>query len=107
MSDEFLQALVTQVTTGLGGKVAMAPRLFLRELVDVMDRVDQHEGYDPARAYKLTLDEATLTTEELAAKRGQAVVEESEVESTEAAQDEGAEAKGKAARGRRGARIEG
>jgi hypothetical protein len=72
VSDRFIAALVGQVTAGFGGKVAVAPRLFLRELVDVLDRVDQHEGYDPAEHYRLSLDEGKLTAEELEAHKGEA-----------------------------------
>lgn len=72
VSDAFLQSLVRQVTTGFGGKVAIAPRLFLRELTDVLDRVDQHQDFDPVVHYKLKLDEARLDPEELAAARGDA-----------------------------------
>lgn len=70
VDDAFLTALVAQVTRGFGGKVALAPRLFLRELVDVMDRVDLHADYDPAQHYALALDDTKLTAEELAAKHG-------------------------------------
>jgi len=70
IDDRFLRALVAQVTAGFGGKVALAPRLFLRELIDVMDRVDIHEDYDPATHYRLELDDTKLTAEELAAKHG-------------------------------------
>ncbi|MDC0721693.1 BREX system ATP-binding protein BrxD [Nannocystis bainbridge] len=70
VDDRFLGALVTQITAGFGGKVALAPRLFLRELIDVMDRVDLHEQYAPAAHYKLELDDGKLTPEELAAKHG-------------------------------------
>ena len=70
VDDRFLAALVSQVTAGFGGKVTLAPRLFLRELVDVMDRVDLHEDYVPGEHYKLQLDDAKLTPEELAAKHG-------------------------------------
>jgi hypothetical protein len=66
---------VTQVTAGFGGKVALAPRMFLRELIDVMDRVDIHEAYDPREHYKLELDDGKLTAEELAAKHGRPVEE--------------------------------
>ena len=66
--DGFLRALVEQVTAGFGGKVALAPRLFLRELIDVMDRVDIHEDYEPEAHYKLELEDGKLTAEELAAK---------------------------------------
>lgn len=68
VDDRFLAALVDKVTAGFGDKVALAPRLFLRELVDVLDRVDQHQDYDPAQHYRLDLDDARLTPEELAAK---------------------------------------
>jgi hypothetical protein len=70
VDERFLGALVEHVTTGMGGKVDKVPRVFLRELVDVLDRVDQHPDYEPARQYKLDLDEANLTPEELAAKHG-------------------------------------
>lgn len=75
VSDTFLQGLVEKVTTGFGGKVTVAPRVFLRELVDVIDRVEQHEAYDPAAQYKLTLNGETLTAEEVAAKEGREVVD--------------------------------
>jgi hypothetical protein len=70
VDDAFLRRLVTQVTVGFGGKVSLAPRLFLRELIDVMDRVDIHEDYDPRTHYKLELEDGKLTPEELAAKHG-------------------------------------
>jgi len=70
-SDEFIRALTKKVATGFGGKVAVAPRIFLRELVDVLDKVDQYDTYDPAKQYDLKLDEAELTAEELAARRGE------------------------------------
>ncbi len=82
VGDAFLKGLVAQVTAGFGGKVALAPRLFLRELIDVLDRVDIHEAYDPKEHYKLELDDGKLTPEELAAKHGRPV-EEPEEEAAE------------------------
>lgn len=83
VDDRFLRALVGQVTAGFGGKVSLAPRLFLRELIDVMDRVDIHEEYDPVTHYHLELDDGKLTAEELAAKHGRPMEEvEQEVEDT-------------------------
>jgi Cdc6-like AAA superfamily ATPase len=84
VSDAFLRGLVTQVTAGFGGKVALAPRLFLRELIDVMDRVDIHAEYDPATHYKLELDDGKLTPEELAAKHGRSFEAADEPEPAEA-----------------------
>jgi hypothetical protein len=72
VDDGFLRALSQKVTTGFGGRVSVAPRTFLRELVDVLDKVDQHEAYDPAAHYELVLDDAALTAEELGAARGTA-----------------------------------
>jgi hypothetical protein len=63
VDDRFLTALVDQITTGFGGKVALAPRLFLRELIDILDRVDLHEDYRPADHYKLELEDNKLTPE--------------------------------------------
>jgi hypothetical protein len=74
--DAFLQALARKVTTGFGGKVSVAPRTFLRELVDILDRVDQHAEYDPATQYELRLDEAALSAQELEALHGPAPDEE-------------------------------
>ena len=73
VDERFLHALVSQVTSGFGGQVALAPRVFLRELVDVLDRVDQHEGYDPGVHYRLDVDDARLTAQELAARHGRPV----------------------------------
>jgi hypothetical protein len=70
LTDSFLDALATQITTSFGGKVAVTPRLFLRTLIDVLDKVDQHEAYDPVAHYKLVIDDADLTPDELAARRG-------------------------------------
>jgi hypothetical protein len=74
VSDSFLRGLVDKVTVGFGGRVPVAPRVFLRELVDVIDRVEQHPTYDPAAHYKLSLDDAALSPEELAAKEEREVV---------------------------------
>lgn len=71
VGDGFLADLVDQVTTGFRGRVAVSPRIFLRELVDVLDRVDQHPEFDPRTHYRLQLAEAELKPEELAALRGQ------------------------------------
>jgi hypothetical protein len=36
------------MTGKLGGKVGIAPRLFLKKLVaDVLDRIDQYDDFDP------------------------------------------------------------
>lgn len=87
VDDRFIEALARKVTEGFGGKVAVAPRLFLRELVDVMDRVDIHADYDPAERYSLELTEGKLTPQELAAARGTTYDPPEEAEDGEPAGD--------------------
>ena len=70
VDEDFVHALVAKVVEGFGGKVAVTPRYFLRELVDIMDRVDLHATFDPRSTYQLRVDEDALTPEELAARRG-------------------------------------
>ena len=46
----------------LGGKVGIAPRLFLKKLVaDVLDRIDQFEDFDPTKHYQLTINSSEMT----------------------------------------------
>jgi len=52
VSDHFIIDLVDQMTSGFGGDVGIIPRQFLRELIDVLDLVDQHDEYDPTEVYK-------------------------------------------------------
>ena len=50
------------MTGKLGGKVGVAPRIFLKKLVaDVLDRIDQFADFDPRQHYALTINEAELT----------------------------------------------
>lgn len=63
--DAYLDELARAVTGSLGGKVGIAPRLYLRKLVaDVLDRIDEFEDFDPRRHYHLTLDKAELSATE-------------------------------------------
>ncbi|MCA9624714.1 MAG: DUF2791 family P-loop domain-containing protein, partial [Myxococcales bacterium] len=70
VGEAFVDRLVDHVTEGFGGRVEVTPRVFLRELVDVMDRVDLHEAYDPMADYALDVDEAALHPTELSARKG-------------------------------------
>ena len=68
VDDTYIEVLAHAVAGGLGGKVGVAPRLFLKKLVaDVLDRVDLHESFDPSQHYKLTLTETEMTANERAA----------------------------------------
>jgi hypothetical protein len=60
--DSYINVLANAVTGDLGGKVGVAPRVFLKKLVgDVLDRIDQFEDFDPHRDYKLTITDGELT----------------------------------------------
>src|SRR5688572_25427587 len=69
--DAYLQRLAEAVTGSLGGRVGIAPRLFLKKLVaDVLDRIDLHEAFDPSQHYQLTIDDGEMTDAERNAARG-------------------------------------
>jgi hypothetical protein len=71
VDDAYVADLARAVTGGLGGKVGIAPRIFLKKLVgDVLDRVDQFADFDPRRDYALTLGDSELNDAERAAKSG-------------------------------------
>lgn len=60
-TDEYVGELALAVTGKLGGKVGVAPRIFLKKLVaDVLDRIDQFTDFDPRRDYPLTIHESEL-----------------------------------------------
>ncbi|MEY9912838.1 hypothetical protein ABIA35_009105 [Catenulispora sp. MAP12-49] len=62
VDDNYISDLAQAVTGSLGGKVGVAPRLYLKKLVgDVMDRVDQFHDFDPRRDYRLTISTNELT----------------------------------------------
>lgn len=78
--DAYIDLLAKAVTGDLGGKVGVAPRVFLKKLVgDVLDRVDQFHDFDPRRDYKLTITDGELTDIERNA-RAAASVEEIDLE---------------------------
>ena len=62
VDDAYLGDLARAVAGGLGGRVGVAPRLFLKKLVgDVLDRVDQFAEFDPRLHYAPTLSTAEMT----------------------------------------------
>ena len=68
VDDAYIEDLARAVAGGLGGKVGVAPRLFLKKLVaDVLDRVDLHPDFDPRQHYSLTLADNEMTANERAA----------------------------------------
>lgn len=73
VDDGYLTDLADAVTGSLGGKVGVAPRVFLKKLVaEVLDRVDQFADFDPRQHYALTVSEGELTEVERNAARAPA-----------------------------------
>lgn len=67
VNDAVVRQLADGVTGKLGGKTGIAPRIFLKRLVGLLDTVDEHPDFDPNRHYQLVMDGADLTLEERAA----------------------------------------
>lgn len=62
VDDAYVDELARAVAGSLGGKVGVAPRLFLKKLVgDVLDRVDQFSDFNPREHYQLTVASHELT----------------------------------------------
>ena len=58
--DAYVRELASAVAGELGGRVGVAPRIFLKKLVaDVLDRVDQFPDFDPRQHYALTISDAS------------------------------------------------
>jgi hypothetical protein len=65
--DAMVDTVARGVAGQLGKRVGIAPRLFLRRLVDVLDRVEEFPDFVPARDYDLALKASEMTPEESAA----------------------------------------
>lgn len=69
VDDAYISSLATAIGGELGGRIGVAPRLFLKKLVaDVLDRVDLFEDFDPRRDYHLTMSASELTDVEREAR---------------------------------------
>ncbi|CAM3438983.1 BREX system ATP-binding protein BrxD [Mycobacterium frederiksbergense] len=65
--DAFLARFAAAVAGELGGKVGIAPRLFLRKLVDVLDKIEQFPDFDPYKDYEVRIAQTELSDSERAA----------------------------------------
>jgi len=71
VGDDVLRGLARAVAGKLGGKVGIAPRIFLRKLVaGVLDRVDLFPDFDPRKDFELKIDDQELSVEERAVASG-------------------------------------
>jgi hypothetical protein len=74
--DDYIGLLAKAVTGDLGGRVGVAPRVFLKKLVgDVLDRIDQFDDFNPRRDYRLTIVDSELTAVERNARAATSVDE--------------------------------
>ncbi|AQP50448.1 BREX system ATP-binding protein BrxD [Tessaracoccus flavescens] len=81
IDEQYIGDLADAVAGSLGGRVGVAPRVFLKKLVgDVLDRVDQFPDFDPRTHYALTVDAGELTAVERNAARGAASLDEIELD---------------------------
>ena len=72
--DAYIEELARAIAGRLGGKVGVAPRIFLKKLVaDILDRIDQFPDFDPHQHYKLTIQETELTATERQAASAKSV----------------------------------
>lgn len=72
--DSYLADLANAVTGNLGGKIGIAPRIFLKKLVgEVLDRIDQFDDFSPREHYALTISDTELTDVERASKAADSV----------------------------------
>lgn len=70
VTDGYLGRLADTVAGRLGGKVGIAPRLYLRKLVDILDKIEQFPDYIPTEASGVTVSEVELNADERAALGG-------------------------------------
>jgi hypothetical protein len=51
VSHRFIRAMIKKITTRFGGRVDVIPRIFLKEFIDVLDKCELYEDYNPAEGY--------------------------------------------------------
>ncbi|MGI6647489.1 MAG: BREX system ATP-binding protein BrxD [Bacillota bacterium] len=52
VNDLFVEKLIEDMTTGFGGEITIGPRGFLRTLVDILDKSQMHDEYQPEKHFK-------------------------------------------------------
>lgn len=51
VSHRFIRAMIRKITTRFGGRIDIIPRIFLKEFVDILDKCELYDDYDPAVGY--------------------------------------------------------
>lgn len=52
VSHKFIRAMIKKVTTKFGGRIDVIPRIFLKEFVDVLDKCELYDDYNPWDGYE-------------------------------------------------------
>jgi hypothetical protein len=87
--DALVETIARAITGQLGGKVGIAPRLFLRRLIDVLDRIEAHAEFDPRKDYDLVLKASEMFPEEAEAAGIQRSVDDIELDVTKKSEPDG------------------
>lgn len=65
VTDDIVRAFANQVSGQLGRRTGMAPRLFLKKLIEhLLDRVDQHDEFEPREHLQLRISPQEMKPEE-------------------------------------------
>jgi len=56
VSHRFIRAMIHKITSRFGGRVDIIPRIFLKEFIDVLDKCELYDKYDPWNAYEFDTD---------------------------------------------------
>ncbi|MCQ8894689.1 MAG: BREX system ATP-binding protein BrxD [Methanolinea sp.] len=56
VSHRFIRAMISRVTGKFGGRVDIIPRIFLKEFIDVLDKCELYEDYDPWEQYHFDVE---------------------------------------------------
>lgn len=51
VSHRFIRAMIRKITTRFGGRIDIIPRIFLKEFVDILDKCELYENFDPSEGY--------------------------------------------------------
>jgi len=52
VSHRFIRAIIKKITGRFGGRVDIIPRIFLKEFIDVLDKCELYDDYDPSGGYE-------------------------------------------------------
>jgi adenosylhomocysteinase len=51
VSHRFIRAMIRKITTRFGGRIDIIPRIFLKEFVDILDKCELYDDFNPAEGY--------------------------------------------------------